>query len=163
MSFENLTRWFEEYKHYTIPDKVVRILIGNKSDLTESRRIESKVAEKFAQQYSMPFYEVSSKNDDDKEHIKTIFKSIARKLLKEKGVVVKRASILQKTSNLQSKNTEKKLTLKNDKEKLEIEKKKCCGSGSHNLSWDYFKLCTAVCCANIEILKIHNLLSYTSS
>ena len=133
-SFESLTRWLEEYKHYTIPDKVVKILIGNKSDLIESRRVESNVAEKFAQQYSMPFYEVSSKNDDDKEHIKTIFTSIAKKLHKEKTVVVKRASIVCRTSSLQSKDAEKILTLKNDKQKLEIEKKKCCGSSSHNLS-----------------------------
>lgn len=106
-------------------------MIGNKSDLLESRRIEYSVGEKFAQQYNMPFYEVSSKNDDNKEHIKTIFTSVARQLHKEKAVVVKRASIVQKTSSFQSKNAEKKLTLKNDKQKLEIEKKKCCGSGSH--------------------------------
>jgi GTPase SAR1 family protein len=128
-SFESLKKqWIEEYKHFTIPDKVVKVLIGNKSDLTNLKTVQSNVARKFAEDHGMPFYEVSSKDDDDKENIESIFSSIAEKLHKEKPVVLKRASVLNKTSSLQSRDSEKNVTLKNDKEKPE--KKKCCGSGS---------------------------------
>lgn len=135
-SFQSLTLWVEEYKHYTIPDKVVKLLIGTKSDLTESKRVETNVARKFAEQYGMPFYEVSSKNDGDKQTIETIFSSVAEKLHKEKPVVLKRARVLSKSGSLHSRGSEKSatleknVTLKDEKEKLEKEKKKCCGSGS---------------------------------
>jgi GTPase SAR1 family protein len=120
----------EEYKHYAIADKVIKILVGNKSDLTEAKRVQSSVAKKFAEEYGMPFFEVSSKSDEDKQNIEKIFSSIAEKLHKEKPVVLKRASVLEKTHTLQSQDSEKNVTLKNDKEKLDREKKKCCGSGS---------------------------------
>ena len=135
-SFESLTLWVEEYKHYTIPDKVVKILIGNKSDLVTSKKVESKVAKEFAEQYSMPFYEVSSKNDDEKQNIEAIFTSIAERLYEEKPVVLKAKDLSSKTSaelrtgSLQSRESENNVDLKKEKEKLGKEKKKCCGSGS---------------------------------
>ena len=128
-SFESLTLWVEEYKHYAIADKVIKILVGNKSDLTESKTVQSSVARKFAEQQDMPFFEVSSKSDDDKQNIDKIFTSIAEKLHKEKPVVLKRVSVLEKTRSQPSENNVP-ITLKNDKEKLSKEKKKCCGSGS---------------------------------
>ena len=127
-SFESLTLWVEEYKHYAIADKVIKILIGNKSDLTESKTVQSSVARKFAEQHDMPFFQVSSKSDDDKQNIEKIFTSIAEKLHKEKPVVLKRASVLEKTRSLQPSENNVPVTLKN--EKLSKEKKKCCGSGS---------------------------------
>ena len=105
-------------------------MIGNKSDLTESKTVQSSVARKFAEQHDMPFFEVSSKSDDDKQNIDKIFTSIAEKLHKERPVVLKRPSVLEKTRSVPPRDLENNITLKNDKEKLGKEKKKCCSSGS---------------------------------
>ena len=106
-------------------------MIGNKSDLTDLRRVDPNVAREFAEQYNMPFYEVSSKNDDDKQNIESIFMTIAEKLQKERSDDKKRAKVLDKTGSLQSRTADNNVTLKNEKtEKLEKEKKKCCSSGS---------------------------------
>lgn len=130
-SFESLTLWVEEYKHYTVAEKVFKVLIGNKSDLMESKKVELNAARKFAEQYGMKVYEVSSKSDNDKKNIETIFTTMAEKLHKEKKpAVLKKPSVVNHTTSPQLIDSEKNLTLKNEKTKQEKEKKKCCGSGS---------------------------------
>lgn len=126
-SFESLALWAEEYKHYTVPEKVVKILVGNKNDLKKRKKIDSSSARKFADRFNMPFWEVSTKNDSDKEIIESIFSTLAEKLHKEKP-----ATSLNKTRNEivnpkgdQAENVNPTCELKG---KLEKEKKSCCSS-----------------------------------
>jgi GTPase SAR1 family protein len=45
-SFTNLPRWFEELNHYG--PSLDRILVGNKSDLTDDRAVTTEEIEKWA-------------------------------------------------------------------------------------------------------------------
>lgn len=130
-SFESLNQWIEEYKHFTIPDKIEKILIGTKNDLTNSKRIQSITAKKFADKHEMEFYETSSKNDEDLKKIDNIFKTLAERLLKERPDVLENKGSL-KLSKLQSISTKvidaKEGNDKIDKEKIGRRKKKCCGN-----------------------------------
>ena len=118
--------WAEEYKHYTVPENVVKILIGNKSDLKKLKRVETSAGKKFADRFNMPFWEVSSKDDSDKENIDKIFSTLAEKLQKEttysKATTIKKKPLYEKSIK------EEIVNVNCDKAKLEKEQKACCGS-----------------------------------
>lgn len=60
-TFENVRQWLEEIERYAF-DNVNKLLIGNKSDLTERKAVDTAVAKEFADQHGMPFFETSAKN-----------------------------------------------------------------------------------------------------
>jgi Ras-related protein Rab-30 len=78
-SFDRLPDWLRELKQH-INDKVVTILIGNKSDLTSSREIPYHIGEAFATRHNMKFIETSAK---ESENVEIIFNEIAQSLLKQ--------------------------------------------------------------------------------
>lgn len=67
-----------ELKHH-INDRVLTILVGNKSDLTQNREIPKHVGEAFAQRHNLMFFETSAK---DSENVEKIFYHIAESLTK---------------------------------------------------------------------------------
>lgn len=89
--------------------------------------MDSTAAQKFADRFDMPFWEVSTKSDSDKEIIESIFTSLAEKLHKEKPVLCLKSTggtILRTKAKL-----EENVNLKCEKGKLEKPKEKtCCGS-----------------------------------
>ena len=61
-SFKNLGNWLIEIEK-NANEGVLKILIGNKCDLEESRVITTKEGTDFANSYGMKFFETSAKND----------------------------------------------------------------------------------------------------
>jgi small GTP-binding protein len=60
-SFNNLKNWFGEVEKHC-SDNIPRLLIGNKSDLTQKRVVEQKVAMEYAASLGIPYIETSAKD-----------------------------------------------------------------------------------------------------
>lgn len=58
-SFENVRAWLVELREFGGEDMVV-ILVGNKSDLVESREVEEKEGKEFAEKEGLCFMETSA-------------------------------------------------------------------------------------------------------
>ena len=76
-SFEALPIWIENY-YKNGPEQKNIILIGNKKDLEEDRKVSSQEAENFAETNNMMYFETSAK---DGENIDYVFNYAAEKLL----------------------------------------------------------------------------------
>lgn len=86
-TFESLQKiWFEDFKLYGKQDGV-NLLIGNKSDLTSSRKISQQEGEKMATEIgAMEFIETSAKYG---ENVELAFKNIVHKVLQQMGALEK--------------------------------------------------------------------------
>ncbi|CAD5122173.1 DgyrCDS10619 [Dimorphilus gyrociliatus] len=61
-SFENIEKWLEDVRKYT-GNNVLKVLIGNKCDLEQARRISTEKAKLFSEKYNMfSMIEVSAKD-----------------------------------------------------------------------------------------------------
>jgi len=60
-TFEHVKTWLHEIDRYA-SENVNKLLVGNKSDLTTKRQVDSEAAKEFAGQVSIPFLETSAKN-----------------------------------------------------------------------------------------------------
>ena len=60
-SYENIKKWINEIKE-EISEKVIIILIGNKIDNENERKISKEQGEKLANDYDVPFFEASAKS-----------------------------------------------------------------------------------------------------
>eukprot|EP01125_Pyxidicula_operculata_P021098 TRINITY_DN79_c0_g1_i1.p1 TRINITY_DN79_c0_g1~~TRINITY_DN79_c0_g1_i1.p1 ORF type:complete len:201 (+),score=34.11 TRINITY_DN79_c0_g1_i1:103-705(+) len=76
-SFENVTRWLQEIGQYTCED-VERILIGNKCDLADERKVYFEEGRELADSYAMPFFETSAKMSSS---VADSFESVAKSLI----------------------------------------------------------------------------------
>lgn len=72
-SFNNLTYWLKNIEENASPD-VVKVLAGNKCDVAK-RVVDTEMGQKIAENYDIPFYEVSCKQNIN---IETIFLKLAR-------------------------------------------------------------------------------------
>jgi len=63
-SFESINRWLQDINEGAKND-VVRILIGNKSDLTSERQVSREEAEEFAKLHNLHYFEASAKTGDN--------------------------------------------------------------------------------------------------
>ena len=111
-SFENIDNWLIDLR--TNGDKDILImLIGNKSDLKDSREVSKDEAESKAEQYNIPFFETSAKNG---ENITNSFSHLVEEIYK---------------TNLSARLDEIKVDTNNDGKGINIEeevipKKGCC-------------------------------------
>ena len=83
-SFDSIKEWVNECKLYTNKN-IHLVLVGNKNDLKEQRKIEKEQGEELAKEYDMKFFEASALTGDNIEEIfvdicKTINKNIIDKL-----------------------------------------------------------------------------------
>ena len=83
-SFDSIKEWVNECKLYTNKN-IHLVLVGNKNDLKEQRKIEKEQGEELAKEYDMKFFEASALTGDNIEEIfvdicKTINKNINDKL-----------------------------------------------------------------------------------
>ena len=78
-SFWNVKQWIEETNNY-IKDhnNVAKVLVGNKVDDKESKKISFEEGKQLADQYHVPFLEVSAKTD---ENVSQIFTTITKMLI----------------------------------------------------------------------------------
>ncbi|KAG0176906.1 GTP-binding protein of the rab [Apophysomyces sp. BC1034] len=60
-SFNNVKQWLQEVDRYAA-EGVNKLLVGNKSDLTESKVVDAEAAKEFADNLSIPFLETSAKS-----------------------------------------------------------------------------------------------------
>lgn len=60
-TFEHVKTWLHEIDRYA-SENVNKLLVGNKSDLTSKRQVETEAAKEFADSVNIPFLETSAKN-----------------------------------------------------------------------------------------------------
>jgi len=60
-TFEHVKTWLHEIDRYA-SENVNKLLVGNKSDLTSKRQVETESAKEFADSVTIPFLETSAKN-----------------------------------------------------------------------------------------------------
>lgn len=78
-SFVNIHKWFKDANKYCSVN-VICALVGNKSDLSDSRKVQLETAYDYAKEHDMIFTETSAKNDDG---VSKIFKRIITELCEE--------------------------------------------------------------------------------
>ena len=76
-SFNNVKHWINSIKEEA-PDKVVIILVGNKVDDEENRKIKKENGEKISQEFKLPFFECSAKADIN---VNSSFEALIKKLI----------------------------------------------------------------------------------
>ena len=78
-SFESVHYWINELSKVLSIDKVILALAGNKSDISkEEKKISYTVAKKFADEYSMIFFETSALSGDG---VNELFAKLSNKLI----------------------------------------------------------------------------------
>ena len=76
-SFNKVNQWIEEIKENNCDDYIL-VLVGNKSDLTPTRKIEKEIIEQYCKNNCIEnYFEVSAKTG---ENIHDLFKSVVRQL-----------------------------------------------------------------------------------
>ncbi len=87
-NFQNLSYWIEEFNRHcaSLPsyNQIPRILVGNKCDLGSDTRVNTNVAQTFADMHQMPLFETSAKDDSRQDHVEAIFMTLALKLKSSK-------------------------------------------------------------------------------
>ncbi|XP_061651506.1 ras-related protein Rab-15-like isoform X2 [Phyllopteryx taeniolatus] len=63
-SFQHIVKWATDVDEYA-PDKVQRILVGNKSDEEPRRRVTREEGSKLAERYGMDFFETSASTSNN--------------------------------------------------------------------------------------------------
>ena len=101
-SFENVRSWITSIEEET-SKKIILILVGNKADLKDERKVQKEEGEDIAKEFNLPFFESSAQSG---LNVKSVFETLAKLIVEKKA---------------QSANQGQKLTnIKN------VEKKKCC-------------------------------------
>ena len=63
-TFDNVRKWIDTIKE-EVSDKVNVILVGNKIDNNDNRKVTTEEGQKIANEYKLPFYETSAKTGDN--------------------------------------------------------------------------------------------------
>ena len=78
-SFEHIKNWMVEIDKFA-KQGVMRVLVGNKCDMEENRKVPKETAENLANKYGIKLYEVSAK---DNKNIENLFEETAKILLEK--------------------------------------------------------------------------------
>ena len=101
-TFDNVRSWITSIEEET-SKKIILILVGNKADLKDERKVQKEEGEDMAKEFNLPFFESSAQSG---LNVKSVFETLAKLIVEKKA---------------QSANQGQKLTnIKN------VEKKKCC-------------------------------------
>jgi len=85
-SFDNITKWLRNISDHAADD-VIKLVLGNKSDMEEKRMISTARGQEIAQQNNIKFFETSAKNNSNiNEAFMTLASDILRRVPKEKPV-----------------------------------------------------------------------------
>ncbi|GAB4852813.1 hypothetical protein Ancab_017015, partial [Ancistrocladus abbreviatus] len=82
-SFEDVKQWLNEIDRYA-SDNVVKLLVGNKSDLTANRAVSYEAAKAFANEIGIPFLETSAKSASNVEQA---FMTISADMIKKRKII----------------------------------------------------------------------------
>jgi small GTP-binding protein len=80
-SFNNVKQWFQEIDRYAT-EGVNKLLVGNKSDISDKKVVEYTVAKEFADSMGIPFLETSAKSSTNVEQA---FLTMARQIKERMG------------------------------------------------------------------------------
>ncbi|KAL9050939.1 MAG: hypothetical protein Q9162_006324 [Coniocarpon cinnabarinum] len=80
-SFNNVKQWLQEIDRYAT-EGVNKLLVGNKSDMTDKKAVEYDVAKEFADSLGIPFLETSAK---DASNVEQAFLTMARQIKERMG------------------------------------------------------------------------------
>lgn len=105
-SFKNIDTWMNEVEKHA-SDNVSRILVGNKSDLADSRQVSTDEGKELADQYNIRFMETSAKESANVEEAFTLMtKEIKSRVVHTEAR--KPSQTGKKLSNPKTKKLEKK-------------------------------------------------------
>ena len=105
-SFKNIDTWMNEVEKHA-SDNVSRILVGNKSDMEESRQVSTDEGKELADQYNIRFMETSAKESANVEEAFTLMtKEIKSRVVHTEAR--KPAQTGKKLSNQKAQKLEKK-------------------------------------------------------
>lgn len=60
VSFDSLERWMQQINDHA-PSSVVKMVVGNKADCEEERKVDRREGESLGRRFDVPFMEVSAK------------------------------------------------------------------------------------------------------
>ena len=75
-TFKTIKQWLETIKNYA-GDKVVKILLGNKSDLLKEKKVKNEEIEALLKEVKLPYFETSAKMD---KNIKEAFEYMGKEI-----------------------------------------------------------------------------------
>ena len=116
-SFESIQSWIEDCKN-SAPETVLMVLVGNKSDLTEERKVSEEEGREFAEKNGLLFFETSAKTG---ENVKEVFQESTAEIAKR----IKKGYYNLESGNcgIKKANVEDDVVLQNPSEK---DKSGCC-------------------------------------
>lgn len=79
-SFEHVEEWLSEVDRYA-NEGTAKLLVGNKADLVEERRVSEETAQRFAEKLGIPFLETSAKTATN---VDAAFLTMAKELIKQR-------------------------------------------------------------------------------
>ena len=88
-SFNNINQWVEEVKRYA-SEHVKCILVGAKSDLKITQKVDYATAKEYADSMGWPFFETSAKND---VNVTEMFTALAAKIPLERASKLLRTAV----------------------------------------------------------------------
>lgn len=91
----HVTEWLKNIEKYA-KENVYKFLVGNKSDLTENRVIQTEEASKFAEEHNLPYIETSAK---DGINIEELFDKSINKFLEDINFINEDKNIKLEQSN----------------------------------------------------------------
>ena len=91
-SFENAKQWIKELDKY-VDNQVIKILVGNKTDLEDLRQIKYEDGKSYADSLNMNFIETSSKNNSN---INDLFYNLSIQLYESSDTIEKEKISLNK-------------------------------------------------------------------
>ncbi|CAH0702846.1 unnamed protein product [Spodoptera exigua] len=101
-SFNHLSYWLRNIQEYASPD-VIKVLVGNKCDVHENHRaVPKERGQKIADDFDMPFFEVSCKSNIN---IEEAFLTLARKIREYRETKVPKDNRLFQRSNTKKNST----------------------------------------------------------
>ena len=82
-SFENLEKWFKRASEF---ENISIILVANKTDLEEERKVSEEEGKEIAKKNNVPFFEVSAK---DNKNVEDIFRVMVKNIVCKTGLLEK--------------------------------------------------------------------------
>ena len=100
-SFQNVTTWVECINQFA-KSNVLRILVGNKTDLEDKRVITTEEGQKLAEQHGLKYYEISALKITG---LREMFEGIAREYVEMNEQKALKNFQLKKIENVKKKRT----------------------------------------------------------
>ena len=98
-SFEHIKNWMVEIDKFG-KQGVLRVIVGNKTDLENNRKVSKESAEMLAEHYGVKFFEISAKNNTNIDKLfEDTIKCLLEKNLNTSPVVSSNSVIIDKNRN----------------------------------------------------------------